>query len=389
MPTPPSAAPVRPMNLAFVYGGGRSSRLDLLAHGEAPDEFFFGLPHLHELGHEGSCFDQEPGRIRFDRFGERILFLRNRFLARHAIGYNRIFSLRRQVDEFQRFDWLVGVPDTIGLSLAWLRVNANLRPPICAILMGLAGKLDRARRNPLLYHWLLRHYRPLLSACKRVVCLGEAEAAFLREKFPSLASRVHLIPFGVDTEFWRPPPLERAISEPGEIVFVGNDRNRDFDALLKIAEALPDEPFRIVTTQLSNATLPANVTLVTGSLRTPSLTDAGLRELYWDARCVILPLRDTLQPSGQSVSLQAMACGTPVILTRIRGFWEPGRFESERDCLFMDTNDSAPWAAAIRRMTGEPDLRVRLSENGRARVLESYTSQQFAQRLERLLRDAD
>ena len=47
-----------------------------------------------------------------------------------------------------------------------------------------------------------------------------------------------------------------------------------------------------------------------------------IRELYQDAFAII-PLKDVFQPSGYSVTLQAMACGKPVVLTKTKGLWAP------------------------------------------------------------------
>ena len=40
------------------------------------------------------------------------------------------------------------------------------------------------------------------------------------------------------------------------------------------------------------------------------------------AYLTIIPLNNTLQPSGQSVALQSMSVGTPVLITKTIGFWD-------------------------------------------------------------------
>ena len=35
-----------------------------------------------------------------------------------------------------------------------------------------------------------------------------------------------------------------------------------------------------------------------------------------------MPLVETLQPSGQSVALQSMSMGLPVLITKTEGFWD-------------------------------------------------------------------
>ena len=42
------------------------------------------------------------------------------------------------------------------------------------------------------------------------------------------------------------------------------------------------------------------------------------------------------QPSGYSVTLQAMACGKPVILTKTRGLWAPEIFVNFKNCILVN-----------------------------------------------------
>ncbi len=68
--------------------------------------------------------------------------------------------------------------------------------------------------------------------------------------------------------------------------------------------------------------------------------------------------------------IEAMLTGLPVVATDIRGPREqmvPGVTG-----LLVPAGDVAPLAAALRRLTGEPDLRTRLGQAGRMRALELY-----------------
>ena len=57
------------------------------------------------------------------------------------------------------------------------------------------------------------------------------------------------------------------------------------------------------------------------SLERSVLTDTELKEIYEKSRITIIPLKQTLQPSGQSVAMQSMLIGTPVIISEIDGLW--------------------------------------------------------------------
>ena len=46
-------------------------------------------------------------------------------------------------------------------------------------------------------------------------------------------------------------------------------------------------------------------------------------------------MKDVPQPSGQSVTLQASACGRPVVLTRTRGLWDPEQLRDGENVLLV------------------------------------------------------
>ena len=52
-------------------------------------------------------------------------------------------------------------------------------------------------------------------------------------------------------------------------------------------------------------------------------------------------MKESLQPSGQSVALQSIACGTPVLITKTGGFWDNKNFKDKDNIFFAMKNDSA------------------------------------------------
>ena len=61
--------------------------------------------------------------------------------------------------------------------------------------------------------------------------------------------------------------------------------------------------------------------LIEGHWNYEILSDEELKEIYNNAILTIIPLKDSLQPSGQSVALQSMSSGTPVMISKTSGFW--------------------------------------------------------------------
>jgi glycosyltransferase involved in cell wall biosynthesis len=109
------------------------------------------------------------------------------------------------------------------------------------------------------------------------------------------------------------------------------------------------------------------------------LTDEALVAEYRRAACIVLPSvyrdrdgRETLVPEllGQTL-LEAMACGTPAVCTRVASL--PEVVEDGVTGIVVPPNDPAALAAAIRWLNQHPDDGRRMGAAGRARVLERFT----------------
>jgi glycosyltransferase involved in cell wall biosynthesis len=102
------------------------------------------------------------------------------------------------------------------------------------------------------------------------------------------------------------------------------------------------------------------------------MTDEALRRLYNRARAVIVPLKDVYQPTGYSVTLQAMSCGRPVILSAIKGLWAPELLKNNENCLLVPPGDAAVLGAAIARIRADAALRARLGHAARTTALSHF-----------------
>jgi len=111
------------------------------------------------------------------------------------------------------------------------------------------------------------------------------------------------------------------------------------------------------------------------------LGEAKVAQYRW-ADVFVLPSR--YPPEGQPlVLLEAMSAGLPILSTDHSGI--PHTVLDEQQGLIVAPGDIGALAAALRRLQGDPDLRARLGESGRARYEERYTKAAFAKRVAGLL----
>lgn len=366
----------------FIYRRNRVRMRATKQHGDGPDEMLYGLDHLPiDRFATGFIEDDESNRSL-----PRLLWRPvEKVIARSIEMGFALPTIRENLDAAARADVLVSTVDTCGLPLGMLRHRGTLNTPLIYISQGLTDRLTRLRPGSIRRRLFTRLYGRYLRAADRIVVLGEGAVEPFVDLFGLSAGKIVCLPFGIDTDFWRPAPDPTA-STASEVLSVGSDPSRDYSTLLTAAGN--DVGLHVVTrTQLSPKLLGRRTTVSTHH------TDKQLRQLYRRSLFVVIPLRDVAQPSGQSATLQAMACGKAVILTKTRGLWEPGRLLDGENCLLVEPGDVQGLRAAMNMLLQRPDKADRLGRNARQTVEAHCTSRHFsdrlAQQIEQVLLDSD
>ena len=151
------------------------------------------------------------------------------------------------------------------------------------------------------------------------------------------ARNPHVVPFGVDTDFFHPDSQ----SPRGEFCFCAGSQRRDGKLLLALAERgipvvwLNNAPLE----DLAEYTQHPNFTIV------QRISFIELRELYRQAKIVLSPLIDDSNAAGQTTSLEALACGACVIMSAGR---TAEIFDATGLVEVIDDNDPDRWSAALK-----------------------------------------
>lgn len=113
-----------------------------------------------------------------------------------------------------------------------------------------------------------------------------------------------------------------------------------------------------------------------------NITDSSLAKLYNQASITVYaPIRE---PFGL-VPLESMASGTPVVAVREGGMQET---ILDGETGFLVERDPVAFANAIQKLLNDPALAKRMGERGRQHVLENWTWDKAAERLEGYLHTA-
>ena len=185
------------------------------------------------------------------------------------------------------------------------------------------------------------------------------------KKFKIPMIKTSLFRFGVDIDFWK----NKITKEEIDVLSVGSDLNRNYSIYNKM-----NINFNLtIITRLKTKGLNKNIKILSGSKNDPKLSNLELRDYYNSAKIISIPVKETLQPSGQSVALQAMACGKPVIMTKIRGLWDNTILKDMKNIIFVPPNDPKELQRAIDLLLNNRKLREEIALEARKTAVNFFS----------------
>ncbi|MFF8726501.1 glycogen synthase [Streptomyces sp. NPDC015171] len=229
--------------------------------------------------------------------------------------------------------------------------------------------------------------RSAVEAADAVIAVSGAMREDVLACYPALdPARVHVVHNGIDTRLYRPDHGTDALTRHGidparpYVLFVGRiTRQKGVPQLLRAVRDI-DRGVQVV--------------LCAGAPDTPEI-DREFQELFEAVRRVragvfwipqMLPRPEVIQlltraavfvcPSVYEplgiVNLEAMACGTPVVASRVGGI--PEVVDEGRTGLLVDVDDAfeSGLARALDTVLGDPDAARRMGEAGRERAVGEF-----------------
>ena len=281
-------------------------------------------------------------------------------------------------------DTLFADGEHIGLPLlAALRLRRR-RPARLVMLGHLPGR-----------RWKLALFRALTrGGAPGIVVVHSVEQARLLRSALGRGWRVQLLPYQVDTAFWRtdaaahaPAAGAAAGAEPPRILAAGSE-HRDYETLVRAVDGLPAHVViaagsHWARTVAQAAALPANV-----EYYDRPLPFAELREQYARATAVVVPLHPVTNQSGVTTMLEAMSMARPLVVTASPGQREVvrGPLVDARGTLVGQLDDHAATvdvvgAALDETATGQRVEAVRHGGGADHRRPDQLRGAQFVRRL--------
>jgi glycosyltransferase involved in cell wall biosynthesis len=231
-----------------------------------------------------------------------------------------------------------------------------------------------------LFNYEFRMYR----AVDRVLSLTREDREVLIRLAPDLKGKTRVIPHGVDTDFYTPPPQRRWDTK--NILFLGNFRHHpNVDAVQnfmthcwrRISKEVPDATFYAI-----GFDPPAELLALRGDrvLVREGGAHSDVREIYWKSDIFVAPIE--LGGGFRGKMLEALACGLPIVATSLAAFGIDPRNGEE---MFV-TDDYGDFTEHIIRLLQDTSLREAMSTRARA-LGERFDHKNAARKLREVIQD--
>ncbi|MGI9597676.1 MAG: glycosyltransferase [Acidimicrobiales bacterium] len=331
----------------------RESKADTLPH--------HLLPKIADrLGAEIHQPEQAMGSL-LDRIGS-VLYSE----PEHWAQARRVYPLLEDGDSVYTAGCDAGIP--LALICAVRR-----RPVSFAIAFA-----DPTRLRPKLVGWLL----VLLSLKLTVIVTTDHQERLVKRSFGRHVHSVRATEGQTDCKFFRPGD-ERRENDPPLVASCGVEQ-RDYRTM---ATALADVDVEAKVCFVSpNRTTKTRYTLpdpVPANFEFRHFEFLELRELYQQADIVVVPLIENRYSAGLTTLFEAIACGTPIVVTESPGIVQ-GLIE-EGLILGVPPGDEVAMKAAVEGILADRPVATRRAEAARAAIMERYSAGSYLDLLESIL----
>jgi len=344
---------------------------------------------LHQLPSLDLFNDQYPGRFpaywelkRREDFLEVAQFSLGVFPEPLAFSYRALRALKPRVGDFD----LVHDNQCLGYGILGIEklmpTIVTLHHPITRDRMLEMDKAPNRRKRWSIGRWysFVGMQGRVASRMPRIVVVSENSINDIHTDMGVSLDRMRLVPVGVDPELFRPRPEIARV--PGRLITTAS-ADVALKGLAYLLEALAKlRTERDVSLTIIGRPKPGKSMDLIESLGLAScvdfvsgVSDERIVELYAEAELAVVP---SLYEGFSLPAIEAMATGTALVATDGGALPEVTGTDGDT-VLSCVAGDADALAAAIGRGLDDPELRARVGDNGRRRVVERWTWRRCAE----------
>lgn len=198
------------------------------------------------------------------------------------------------------------------------------------------------------------------SSLHKVVCSSSYETKYYREVFNWPPNKAVFIPFHTS------PDILNVTTQDDGFVFSGGRSFRDYDTFIQSLDNINSD---IIIVGYNNIVQHDRISVI------PYLPLNEFLDLMARSCIVVVPLESKIISSGQTIILDAMAYGKPVIATRTSGTVD--YIDSGKNGILVPPNDPIELNRQIINLLHDSNLRKIIARAARSTVLKNYLPQHY------------
>ncbi len=401
------------MNLNLLFITKLLPRADIIG---GPILVYHRIKNLSSMGHSITLIapaynDKDRKDKSLNRFCERIIKIpsvgerplneveelhrklnRPRLFLTGDGGYNeKIEDALKSLLKEKHFDAIIAEYSMMG---QYIEANYDLIPRDTVAVISVhecytkafelrAGKGEDISKEAMreLFNYEFKMYR----RADKILTLTRGDADILRDYDPKLGEKIRVVPHGVDTEFFTPPP--RKNWDTKSILYLGNfqhypnvDAVKNFISYCwgKVLKEVPDAKFYAIGFNPPEELLNLrsdNVIVKQGG------SNEDVRKFYWESDVFVAPIE--LGTGFRGKILEAQACGLPVVATPLAAF---GMNPVNGKEMFI-ADDYDTFSEYVVMLLKDVGLRKKIGMNALA-LARRFDHRSAAKKLEQVLKEA-
>jgi glycosyltransferase involved in cell wall biosynthesis len=371
-------------NILYIFGSGRKEKI--LTNNLDSSEFFYGYFHMKSKFKDIDSIEMLPNGADLKKHQKVLEFFDKVFRKLTNLPfYIHLILSKNNFKKIRKAELVISTNDRLAISALPMLIFSKFKSVKRKFIVIVMGLFSKKRDRKIIYYLQRIALKFIIKKINYLIFLGKGEYHLANKMFPNFKDKFKFIPFGINLKFWK-PSKEYSAEENDYILFVGNDGNRDFEKVIEIANSLKEINIKIITSQnISKKITNQNVEIIYGNWHSSALTDQDLKKYYENAILTFLPLKETFQPSGQSVALQSMSLGIPVVITETKGFWDIEKFNHLENIVFAKDDNTNNWTELLSSLSKNNELLQKLSKNSIDTVNKYYNENDFFTKMEELI----
>ena len=370
--------------ILYIFGSGRREKIR--TNNYASSEFFYGYFYMKSKFNSIDSIEMLPndedinGSRKILNFVDKVV----RKLTNLPF-FTHLMLSKKNFRKIKEAEIIISTNDRLAISALPMIMLSRFRASRKKLLVIVMGLFSKKRDTKVVYYFQKIFLILILKQIDNLIFLGMGEYKLAIKMYPKFKEKFKFIPFGINLDFWQ--PSKNYTEESNDyILFVGNDGNRDMDKVIEIANSLKNINVKIITShKISAERINKNTEVIYGNWHSSALTDESLKSYYENSILTFIPLKETFQPSGQSVTLQSMSLGIPVVITKTNGFWDSDKFKHLENIIFMKDNNLDSWSNNLRSLVQDKKLLNKISRNSVNTVHKNYDQKDFFTEMEKLI----